>query len=158
MSFLLWVFVYWGSVSLWWVSASRREAFPVWSRWLWAILRRVFQSTETYARAFWWVRVYSCFSEPDACFFFSFFFCFKRRCAAVASLSVCFESMCSVPLHRWCALPRWEASSLRNLREDVLPVRQQERPHEEETWRGGARERKQGNRFLSHTRCARRIC
>lgn len=70
---------------------------------------------------------------------FFFLFCFKRRCAAVASLSVCFESMCSVTLHRWCALPRWEASSLRNLWEDVLPVRQQERPHEEEAWRGGAR-------------------
>lgn len=57
------------------------------------------------------------------------------------------------------ALPRREASSLWDLREDVLPVRQQERPHEKETRRGGAQRWKQRNRFvLSYAHCTRRLC
>ncbi len=42
--------------------------------------------------------------------------------------------------------PRWEASSLWDLWEDFLSVRQQKCPHEEETWRGGAQQWKQRNR------------
>lgn len=54
MSFLLEVFVLWRSLCVC-VCVSRREAFSLRSRWLWAILCRVFQSAETHARTFWWV-------------------------------------------------------------------------------------------------------
>lgn len=39
-----------------WVAAYRREALPVWSTWLRAVLRGVFQSTKAYAGTLWWVR------------------------------------------------------------------------------------------------------
>lgn len=100
MSFLLWVFVYWGSVSRWWVSASRREALLVWSRWLWAILRRVFQSTETYARTFWW-EFTAVFLSPAPAFLIFFVLSGGALLLLVYqhALSQCAQLLCIADVH-----------------------------------------------------------
>lgn len=80
----------------------------------------------------------------------------SQRCAAATVHHI---PLINALAYSPCALPRREASSLWDLREDVLPVGQQERPHEKEARRGGAQRRRQRNRFvLSHARCARRLC
>lgn len=145
-------------VCVWWVDAFRREAFSVRSRWLRAILCRVFQSTKTHARTFWWVGqsllLYSWAHPPLlllqlVCYRYSIASCALKKCILhqfrgdhmIVHLFFCDVS----------ALPRWEASSLRDLWEDFLSVWQQERPHEEEAWRGGAQYWKQRNRSFSLT-------